>query len=149
MATGGNQQQVPQLLNFLMDQYSMASIGEAGEAPSQLSAWEEYAGKMDSATRELAAEAIKHFATFCHDFIQEHPPQTVLTLSQGMGFRLAGGFEVCFSAPVFVEDGSMEQAGDIPVTTPRSIRGQQGIAPSTIQPITGMGPDATAKRPQL
>lgn len=134
MSSDLQNQPVPDFFEFLYQKYIEDEIGEAGQ-PDKLAPVKAVIAGHSMETAKHMLEAVTHFKQFCEQFLQENRPESVSSLSQGFGLRLAGGFEVNL-VPAQVTDQGMEPAGDIPVTMPRSLRGQHGIEASPSVPVT-------------
>lgn len=137
MSTNLENQPVPNLFDLLFEQYTQDALGNTGEAskPAPIKRFAD--GRYAEATHPMQ-QVVKDFKEFCKEFLRDNPPESVASLSQGFGLRLAGGFEVSL-CPSQVSDNMMQDAGDVPVTTPRSIRYKHGIEPSTSVDVTKGG----------
>jgi hypothetical protein len=138
MPLNQNQQEVPELFQFLLDQFCEAELGEAGQEPEPSALDALFASLPDYASKEAASAGINAFLAFARQFMLDHPPQTHIMLSEGFGVMLAGGYNVALTPQTeATEPGGMQEAGDIPVTQGRTMRGQSGIVPSQGVDITG------------
>jgi len=137
MPLGPNNQETPELFEFLLNQFTESQMGMAGEEPepSQL---QKMFDTMGAPEQRGAAEALNTFLAFCRQFMLDHPPQTHIMLSEGFGVQLAGGYNVALTPQTQAEaEGDMQDAGDIAVTTGKTMRNMHGVQPSNAIDITG------------
>lgn len=100
------------------------------------------------AAQVTAKEAIEDFVAFCRRFLQEHPPETHIMLAQGFGVRLAGGYDVSLTPPMYENlGGQLETTATYPVTMGMGSPGMRGIEPSMVVPVTGTQPHPGLRGP--
>ena len=139
--------EIPDFLVHLLNMYQEQQLGAMNEEPTP-SHLEALHAKLDTAEeKEAASLAIQDFLDCSRDYLKDHPPQQHFMLSTGFGIELGGGVRVAIAAGDDLPAGSLEEATDVAVTMPRSIRGQHGISPSKEIAVTGIDPAMTVKRP--
>ena len=139
--------EIPDFLTHLLNVYQEKPLGEvnATASPSNLEHLHDKLPTQEE--KEAASLAIQDFLDCSRAYLKDHPPQQHFMLSQGFGIELGGGVRVAIMAGNDLPAGSLEDANDVAVTMPRSIRGQHGISPSQEVAVTGNDPDMTVKRP--
>ena len=145
MASG--QQDIPDLLQHLLDVYQNKELGAVGADAQRSNIDALYAGLKTDAERSAAYAMLRHFLSCSRAYLADHPAQSQFMMAEGFGVELAGGIQVALTPALNVGSGELEDAGEIHITEPRSIRGQQGVVPTTVQPVTGVGDDRTVQRP--
>ena len=138
MPLGPNNQETPELFEFLLNQFTEKQMGMAGEEPEPSHLDKLFASLGSAAEQAAAAGALNTFLAFCRQFMLDHPPQTHIMLSEGFGVQLAGGYNVALTPQTQAEaEGDMQDAGDIAVTTGKTMRNMHGVQPSNAIDITG------------
>jgi hypothetical protein len=126
MSTNLDNQPVPDLFELLYERYMEDHIGTAGEPKIAAPVKKLTEGRSMEAVSYMR-EAVEGFKNFCQQFMRDNRPEGVSSLSSGFGIRLAGGYEVTIVDLQDSDEHGMEAAGDVPVTSPRSLRGQRGV----------------------
>jgi hypothetical protein len=157
MSTADPANKMETLMELLLRQYQEKPLGEAGHPPSPAPLDDLYEKLRELANRsdmpsssyvDVARMALKHFLEASQHFLKENPPKQQIMLAQGFGVILGdGGYEVALSPPETDDPGSIDPAGEVAITTPRSVRGRHGIdhQNSGQVPVTGAGPDYTIR----
>jgi hypothetical protein len=130
-------QQIPDLLTFLLSKYQVADLGELGEEAHQAPLDVLYAKLKTPIEQAAAMQALQDFLEFGQRYLADHPPQQQIMLDQGFGMALAGGDVVSLVPSQYPDMGHVEDAGDVPVTLGMSVRGQRGIVAGAQVPVFG------------
>jgi hypothetical protein len=141
------QTEVQDIMAHLLQVYQSDDLGAIGVDPTPAPITELFDSFETPAEQAAAAKAVQHFLDSSRKYLLDHPAQQQVMLAEGFGLVLGGGITVSLTPPVYDNPGMIEEAGDVPISMPVSIRGQHGIEEGHAIGVTGSGPDMTVRRP--